>query len=48
MPVQLKVDKSKLRQRMKEGDYDVSVHFTKVASVDLEAQTKGHSCVVIE
>mmetsp|Transcript_1866 Transcript_1866/g.2550 ORF Transcript_1866/g.2550 Transcript_1866/m.2550 type:complete len:116 (-) Transcript_1866:1865-2212(-) len=37
LPTQKKVDKDKLRELIKLGDYDIGLHFTKVADLDLEA-----------
>ena len=37
LPVQLKVDKKEMKEKIKKGDYDFNIHFSKVASIDLEA-----------
>lgn len=39
-PVERKVDKDELRERVASGAYDVSLHFSKKASLDLDLQEK--------
>jgi hypothetical protein len=43
LPVEVKVDKATLKKRLQEGNYDLSLHFSKRAVLETEVNIKPRS-----
>ena len=44
-PVELKVDKNALKEKIEAGDYDLSMHLSKKSMIDIEQTQKVRSFV---